>query len=217
MPCDSVRNLGVRSDNGADGSRCWSEPRELQLVRRKGVDRNPEGPSARLTREIRAVGRASARSSLDAPIVTGVDPVTVGVRVGGSTPPYRAGSGCRTPCGCRRPPPSRRWVRLRSTGPARRRGQGTCRPGRRRGQGLAARVMPGPARATRLPLEAAGYPGWRCCIALAQGTLRPQPPRCIKWPRPTRRTRRPTAGSPAPQRPARNGPVDRSVRKHARR
>jgi hypothetical protein len=46
---------------------------------------------------------------------------------------------------------------------------------------------------------------WRCCIAPAQGTLKPRPPRCISWPRPARRTRRPAAGSPAPQRQAHNG------------
>jgi hypothetical protein len=66
------------------------------------------------------------------------------------------------------------------------------------------------------PVGAAGFLAALLHCA-GQGTLRPQPPRCIKWPRPTRRTRRPTAGSPAPQRPARNGRVERSVRKHARR
>jgi len=36
-PCDSVRNLGVRADNDADGSRCWLERYEaLQVVRRRG-------------------------------------------------------------------------------------------------------------------------------------------------------------------------------------
>ncbi len=38
--------------------------------------------------------------------------------------------------------------------------------------------------------------------------LRPRPLRGIRWPRPTRRTRRSTAGSPAPQRPARSVPTD---------
>ena len=42
-------------------------------------------------------------------------------------------------------------------------------------------------------------------------------PRRIRWLGPTRRTPRSTAGSPAPQQPARNGRVERSGRRHARR
>jgi hypothetical protein len=38
----------------------------------------------------------------------------------------------------------------------------------------------------------------------------------FRSPWPTRRTLRPTAGSPAPQRPARNAPGERSVRRHGR-
>jgi len=65
-PCDSVRNLGVRADNAADGSGAGWATREAAGGAAQGVDQIPEGPSARLTGELRAVARAPARSSPDA-------------------------------------------------------------------------------------------------------------------------------------------------------
>jgi hypothetical protein len=57
--------------------------------------------------------------------------------------------------------------------------------------------------------------GRRCCIAPVRGTPKPRPPRCIRWPRPARRTPRPAAGSLAPRQPARSGRAGGSGRTHA--
>jgi transposase len=58
--------------------------------------------------------------------------------------------------------------------------------------------------------------GRRCCIAASQCILKPRRGCEFRSPRPARRTRRPTAGSPTPQRPARNGLAERSGRRHGR-
>jgi len=90
MRCDSVRYLGVRADNGADGSRCWLERCEaLRVVRRRGGPDPPGGPS-HAHGELRSVARARWHDHhrTPDPILTGVHPVTVGVRVAGASPTF---------------------------------------------------------------------------------------------------------------------------------
>jgi DDE_Tnp_1-associated/Transposase DDE domain len=62
-----------------------------------------------------------------------------------------------------------------------------------------------------------GVTSRRCCVAPTRGMLKRRPRSRIRSPRPAHRTRRPAAGSPAPQRPARNGRAERSAPTHARR
>jgi hypothetical protein len=55
----------------------------------------------------------------------------------------------------------------------------------------------------------------RCCIAASQGTLKPRRDSELRSPQPARRTRRPTADSPAPRPPARIALAERSGRSMA--
>jgi 1-deoxyxylulose-5-phosphate synthase len=63
----------------------------------------------------------------------------------------------------------------------------------------------------------AGWTRWLCCVAPTRDRLKRRPRSWITSPGPARRTRRPPAGSPAPQRPARSIRAGRSARTHAPR
>jgi integrase/recombinase XerC len=69
----------------------------------------------------------------------------------------------------------------------------------------------------RAPEDGTARSGGCCCIASTQGMLERRLPPGIRWSRPVRRTRRPVAGSPALQRPARSVRAERSAPTHARR
>ena len=60
------------------------------------------------------------------------------------------------------------------------------------------------------------YVKGRCCIAASQCMLKPRRDSELRSPRPVRRTRWPTAGSPVPRPPARNALAERSGPRHGR-
>ena len=62
-----------------------------------------------------------------------------------------------------------------------------------------------------------GETGGRCCIAASQCMVKPRRDSELRSPRPTPRTRPPTAGSPTPQPPVRTDLGGRSAQRRARR